>query len=76
MHFPPSHSPGPNPDELISPTPTSNAVRPTHRAGNQAERAAEARHFSHRRRRRPHIACGCFGGPHACYTLDENPVSL
>lgn len=75
LHFLPSYSPEPNPDELAD-AELKRGLPRTHRAGNQNELAAETRRFFHRRQRRPHIVHGCFDGPHAHYTPDENPTSF
>jgi transposase len=69
-HFLPSYSPGLNPDELVN-ADRKRSLRHTHRAGNQAELAAETRRFLHRRQRQPHIVRGYFGGPHVSYILDN-----
>ncbi|MFF0477713.1 hypothetical protein [Streptomyces sp. NPDC004284] len=75
LHFPPRYSPELTPDELVN-ADLEHGPPEQHRARNQAELAAETRHFFYRRQRRPHIVRGCFGGPHARYVLDENPMSL
>ncbi|MFF3535837.1 IS630 family transposase [Streptomyces sp. NPDC002466] len=70
LHFLPSYSPEPNPDELVN-ADLKRSLPHTHRARNQAEPATETRRFFHHRQRRPHIVRGYFGGPHLRYILDE-----
>ncbi|ALO12733.1 transposase [Streptomyces venezuelae] len=70
LHFLPSYSPEPNPDELVN-TDLKRSLPHTHRARKQAELATETRRFFHRRQRRPHILRGYFGGRHVRYVLDE-----
>ncbi|MFF3733386.1 IS630 family transposase [Streptomyces sp. NPDC002476] len=70
LHFLPSYSPEPNPDELVN-ADLKRSLPHTHRARNRAELAAETHRFFHRRQRQPHIARGYFGGPHLRYILDE-----
>ncbi|MFI1975867.1 IS630 family transposase [Streptomyces wedmorensis] len=70
LHFLPSYSPEPNPDELVD-ADLKRSPPHTHRARNQAELATETRRFFHRRQNRPHISRGHFSGRHARYILDE-----
>ncbi|MGW5781296.1 transposase [Streptomyces sp. NPDC003863] len=74
-HFPPPYSPELNPDELAGAA-LGHSLPRQHRARDQAELAAETRRFFRRRRRRPHIVRGYFGGPRVRYVLDENPMSF
>ncbi|MET9346616.1 transposase [Streptomyces termitum] len=71
----PPYSPELNPDELVD-ADLKHSLPQQHRARNQAELAAETRRFFRRRRRRPRIVRGYFGGPRVRYDLDENPMSL
>ncbi|MGW4895711.1 IS630 family transposase [Kitasatospora sp. NPDC004240] len=75
LHLLPSYSPELNPDELVN-ADLKRSLPMSHRARNQAELAAEARRFFHRRQRQPHIVRGYFHGPHVRYTLDENQLSF
>jgi hypothetical protein len=70
LHFPPSYSPGLNPDEPVD-ADLKRSLPHTHRARNQTELAAGTRRFFHRRQRQPHIVTGYFGGPHVSYILDN-----
>ncbi|MEU6405127.1 IS630 family transposase [Streptomyces sp. NPDC046985] len=70
LHFLPSYSPEPNPDELVN-ADLKRSLPHAHRARSQAELAADTRRFFHRRQRRPHIVRGHFGGRHVRYVLDE-----
>ncbi|MET8405422.1 transposase [Streptomyces sp900116325] len=63
LHFLPSYSPEPNPDELVNADLKRNLPR-THQARNQAELAAETRRFFHRQQRQPHVVTGYFKAPH------------
>ncbi|WP_455583821.1 IS630 family transposase [Kitasatospora cineracea] len=75
LHLLPSYSPELNPDELVN-ADLKRSLPMRHRARNQAELAAEARRFFHRRQRQPHIVRGYFHGPQVRYTLDENQLSF
>ncbi|MFC8586494.1 IS630 family transposase [Streptomyces sp. NPDC057217] len=59
LHFLPSHSPEPNPDELAGADPKRSPPR-AHRGRNQNELAAGTRRFLHRRQRQPYVVTGCF----------------
>ncbi|WP_234444714.1 IS630 family transposase [Streptomyces sp. NRRL F-525] len=74
LHFLPSYSPEPNPDELVN-ADLERSLPMHHRARDQAQLAAETRRFFPRRQRQPHIVRGCIGGPHVLYTLEQNPLS-
>ncbi|MGW2562306.1 hypothetical protein ACWCXB_24225 [Streptomyces sp. NPDC001514] len=67
-------SPELNPDELVN-ADLKHSLPKQHRARDQPELAAETRRFF-RRRQRPHIVRGYFGGPHVRYVLDENTMSF
>ncbi|MFF3611485.1 transposase [Streptomyces sp. NPDC002580] len=75
LHFLPSCSPEPNPDELVN-ADLGRSLPMSSRARSQAQLAAETRRFLHRRRRQPHLVRGCFGGPHVRCTLEENHLSF
>ncbi|MGW4898101.1 IS630 family transposase, partial [Kitasatospora sp. NPDC004240] len=75
LHFLPSYSPELNPDELVN-ADLKRSLPMSHRARDQAELAAEARRFFHRRQRQPHIVRGYFHGPQVRYTLDGNQLSF
>ncbi len=75
LHFLPPYSPELNPGELVN-ADLKHSLPRQHRARDQAELAAETRRFFRRRQRQPHIVRGYFGGPHARYVLDENPMSF
>ncbi|MGW3927550.1 IS630 family transposase [Streptomyces microflavus] len=75
LHFLPLYSPEPNTDELVN-ADLKRSLPHTHRARTQAELAAEARRFLHRRQRQPHIVRGYLGGPHVRCVLDGNPMSF
>ncbi|MFE5690680.1 IS630 family transposase [Streptomyces sp. NPDC056512] len=69
LHFLPPYSPELNPDELVN-ADLKRSLPMHSRARDQAQLAAEARRFFHRRQRQPHITRGYFGGPHVCYILE------
>ncbi|WP_234333447.1 IS630 family transposase [Streptomyces viridochromogenes] len=75
LHFLPSYSPELNPDELVN-ADLKRSLPMHSRARDQAQLAAEARRFFHRRQRQPHIVRGYFGGPQVRYTLEWNPLSF
>ncbi|MFE2399649.1 IS630 family transposase, partial [Streptomyces sp. NPDC059425] len=75
LHFLPPYSPELNPDELVN-ADLKHSLPKQHRARDQTELAAETRRFFRRRQRQPHIVRGYFGGPHARYIVNENPMSF
>ncbi|MDQ1032917.1 hypothetical protein QF035_010499 [Streptomyces umbrinus] len=70
LRFLPSHSPEPNPDELVN-SDLKRSLPHTQRARTQSELAVETRRFFHCRQRQPHVITGYFKAPHVRYILDE-----
>ncbi|MGD9483593.1 winged helix-turn-helix domain-containing protein [Streptomyces sp. TRM70308] len=75
LHFPPSCSPEPTPDELVNADLTRSL--PMHgRARDRARLATEVRRFSHRLPRQPHSVRGHFGGPHVATPTRRKPFGF